>query len=1232
MFFGMGISLSAQTIKQDTLSNNSKTVDPKDAVFNAQPDNNPFNFSTLNPNSVNTYTGRADITIPLYNINFGGMDFPINLMYNSEGIQVDQYANEVGLGWSISSIGEIVKEVNGSYEDNELRDNNYSYLNGNQASPSGDFPDYYNINAPTLFGRFFIDKDLKARELEGIHTADISFTRSKTAESEILKFGTVSNRKVIGPCGPHPHGLFVAYFLYSFINSCQGTGNAWSYLDTQQIKIIKDRFTYNFGEFEHTRINTKTKDVTFRDSQTFPPEGVSTTEMDYHTGYKLTEIKDNTTKNTLQVSYIPLARYNEAAKLDKTWDKLIHRVDAGFVTSIFRKIKEFDVTTKEAYIKKLVSSIKTDEVEVLFNYDNAREDKITHNMILSEIPLAPDVEYVGPFWGAEQVNPLVKEPLLRSIVIKNNIGQIISQYTFIYDYFNSGCSDTELCKRLKLVAIMKGYGENNANKEIHKFSYYEDQNLPKITSFNKDVFGFKNNLTESSLKDTYGFPVRPFLYQYNELRENINFSYYSPLKVPGLNPGISAGTYDQGISGLENIRAWSLKSITYPTQGVQSFVYEPNEFIWKGIKIKGGGLRIKEIKMMDPVTTKTLSTRYTYGDGQVSSLPMVTSEQDLAGSDQGTRASIPQSFTTLVNRSKGGIVVYPESRQINPDEGYIDFKYSSYTDYPDQIKYKWLDGVFATDIMMDRYLFAKNSIGPRSYNPDYLRGNIISKKMNDKNGSLLKTSSYQYTSTEDNYPTLPEPITVNKARLFYYPVNNTYASNYPSPTAQYTSSTVKRNSLTSRKDTEYFSGNTINTETNFTYTDRYNVPKTVTTISPITTETLINNYAFEADIPGISDTPDYKQILLETDKKIGNEEVEKKKKNFVPFDAMMLPNSGLTFNFETNNWTQELLYDLYDNKGNVLQVTALNKPSVILWGYKQTRPLARIEGATYQEVMQAMGMDPGSNTSYLGLEMVKKSDLDVDMVSEKELISELIKFKDKPEFKNFQIITYAYDPLVGVKNMINPSGFQTNYIYDGSNRLQKVLDGDANLVSEYKYNYSVARYFNSEKSKVFTKDCGSSGVGSTHLYTVAENTYSSTNSQLEADSMAENDLNANGQNYANTVGTCNAMSCSIIKGNSSISNWQYGTISMYGGGSPNYRVKIQYNFQSGSWNTGVIVGKVTGTCVSSNVRTSSTFSSGLWGITVNPNGDIIARFMTGPTFNLPPDNTVIVLDFSLPTN
>jgi hypothetical protein len=76
-------------------------------------------------------------------------------------------------------------------------------------------------------------------------------------------------------------------------------------------------------------------------------------------------------------------------------------------------------------------------------------------------------------------------------------------------------------------------------------------------------------------------------------------------------------------------------------------------------------------------------------------------------------------------------------------------------------------------------------------------------------------------------------------------------------------------------------------------------------------------------------------------------------------------------------------------------------------------------------------------------------------------------------------------------------------------------------IGAYQYVAGGTTYYNVEKSGLFTKnDCGVGYYGSTVVYTVPAGKYSSTTSQALADNFAQQDINNNGQAYANAHGSC----------------------------------------------------------------------------------------------------------------
>jgi hypothetical protein len=86
-------------------------------------------FLNSNPNYAGYYTGKEDVVIPLFDFKPYGFDFSINLSYDSRGIKVEQYSEEVGLGWTLNYGGYVSRTVNGLPDESE-----YGYCGDNKKS------------------------------------------------------------------------------------------------------------------------------------------------------------------------------------------------------------------------------------------------------------------------------------------------------------------------------------------------------------------------------------------------------------------------------------------------------------------------------------------------------------------------------------------------------------------------------------------------------------------------------------------------------------------------------------------------------------------------------------------------------------------------------------------------------------------------------------------------------------------------------------------------------------------------------------------------------------------------------------------------------------------------------------------------------------------------------------------------------------------------------------------
>jgi YD repeat-containing protein len=160
----------------------------------------------------------------------------------------------------------------------------------------------------------------------------------------------------------------------------------------------------------------------------------------------------------------------------------------------------------------------------------------------------------------------------------------------------------------------------------------------------------------------------------------------------------------------------------------------------------------------------------------------------------------------------------------------------------------------------------------------------------------------------------------------------------------------------------------------------------------------------------------------------------------------------------------------------------------------------------------------------------------------------------------------------------------TYYEYDGFGRLIIVRDHERNIVSKtcYKYNGQIENctiYFNVQKSGVFTRNnCGPGSVGGTATYVVPTGTYTSSYSQGFADQQAQDDVNLNGQAYANVYGscttpTCNSSNCSgddrkCINGVCEIGTWtSISSVWKKKDGVWQWECVYKYCFSDGSFST-----------------------------------------------------------------
>ncbi len=138
-----------------------------------------------------------------------------------------------------------------------------------------------------------------------------------------------------------------------------------------------------------------------------------------------------------------------------------------------------------------------------------------------------------------------------------------------------------------------------------------------------------------------------------------------------------------------------------------------------------------------------------------------------------------------------------------------------------------------------------------------------------------------------------------------------------------------------------------------------------------------------------------------------------------------------------------------------------------------------------------------------------------------------------------QMTTYTYSTLAGMTSKCDANNRIVYNEYDGFGRLVLVRDQDKKILKKNCYNYNGQLencniYYNEVATGSFTKaGCASCTNSSSIVYTVPANMYLSTYSLVEANAMAQNEINLNGQTYANTNGVCVTNAPAAINSNNS---------------------------------------------------------------------------------------------------
>ncbi|WP_300600697.1 DUF5977 domain-containing protein [Niabella sp.] len=364
-------------------------------------------------------------------------------------------------------------------------------------------------------------------------------------------------------------------------------------------------------------------------------------------------------------------------------------------------------------------------------------------------------------------------------------------------------------------------------------------------------------------------------------------------------------------------------------------------------------------------------------------------------------------------------------------------------------------------------------------------------------------------------------------------------------------------------------------------------------------------------------------------------------------------------------------FNKYDNYGNLLEQQKTNSiKEVYFWGYKGQYPVAKVVGSKgFNQVLAESGIDtallnePGSASALRGYLSALRNVEGVQVNTYTYL--PLIGITSETDPAN-RTIYYEYDDLGRLALVKDDAGkvirnYQYAYrqypsgiintspdwhatgvsrcvvgINDQNTGEQELEQRDINMSSA---SYNQTRwisngqnlsfcplptiFYNTERSQYFTRsNCPTGYSGGSENYIVPAKKYSSSVDQADADQKAQDEINANGQSYANTNAGCYAV-CSFVSG--SPGKYQIISDQVHDQGTQiNFSISFSTSSQYVYWDESNTIAVLNGACKPAATRTLNVTSNGTnWSVRISATGELTVRAVGG---TIPTTGDVIELN------
>jgi hypothetical protein len=466
---------------------------------------------------VSSYTGTANVEIPLYTIKSNSLTLPVTLNYHPAGVKVAQEASWVGLGWSLNSGGVITRTVRGL--DDFIQGSAYGFVTHPTLPPAD------NNNDPIM----------------PVTGSGSPCDWSNDTSQAYVELNT-------GVFDPEPDLFYYNFGMFS--------GKMVYNPATQKFS------TLNASDLSIEYSTSMEKWIIYTDEGTRYVFASAEISMDFSTSSELMEYDDHN-----GTTHFRAPGYNNNTPYVSTWylDSIVgvagDYIAFQYINNNTRSASRISKSQIFYHVARSLSEYRMLD----FNYAN---QSVTDELFLSKIKTndglvidfvtndRTDIETLTASYLATSTT--IKSQKLVEVNIKNELSTSPPKsWNFYYSYFNESVTPYFDNRRLKLDSLI--FLSGTISNPPYKFSY-NSNSLPPKTSKAIDHWGYSNAQTTNNYASNWGSNT------------------HGSLIPTVLQPGGDSYTGANRTANETEAQSAVLNKIFYPTGGFTEFTYELNDY------------------------------------------------------------------------------------------------------------------------------------------------------------------------------------------------------------------------------------------------------------------------------------------------------------------------------------------------------------------------------------------------------------------------------------------------------------------------------------------------------------------------------------------------------------------------------------------------------------------------------------------------------------------------------